>query len=105
NIEKYVTQLAKMAKDACLSGVVASASEVSQIRHACGEDFLIICPAIRPTWSVVDDQVRVVTPSDTIRSGVDFVIVGRPVINADDKVGAISLIIDEIEEALVAINK
>jgi len=101
NIEEYVTQLAKMAKDACLSGVVAGASEVSQIRKVCGEDFIIVCPAVRPTWSVVDDQVRVVTPTDTIQAGVDYIVVGRPVVNADDKIGAISLIIDEIEEAMV----
>jgi len=100
NIEEYVTQLAKMAKDACLSGVVAGASEVSQIRKVCGDDFIIVCPAVRPTWSVVDDQVRVVTPTDTIQAGVDYIVVGRPVINADDKIGAISLIIDEIEEAM-----
>lgn len=104
NIEEYVTQLAKMAKDANLSGVVASASEVSQIRRVCGEDFLIVCPAIRPTWSVVDDQVRVVTPTDTVHAGVDYIVVGRPVINADDKVGAISLIIDEIEEAMKVVK-
>lgn len=101
NIDDYVASLAKMALDANLKGVVASASEVSQIRKICGEDFLIVCPAIRPTWSVVNDQVRVVTPTDAIFAGVDYMVVGRPIINADNKLDAVKLIIDEIENALV----
>ncbi len=100
NIDDYVDGLAKMAKDAGLDGVVASASEAPAIRKECGEDFIIVCPAIRPTWSVVNDQVRVVTPTDAIHSGVDYMVVGRPVICAENKVDAIKLIIDEIEEAL-----
>ena len=100
NIDDYVASLAKIALDAKLDGVVASASEVQLIRKICGEDFIIVCPAVRPTWSVVDDQVRVVTPADAIKAGVDYMVVGRPVTKADDKIAAIQLIIDEIEEAL-----
>lgn len=100
NIDDYVAQLAKMALDAKLSGVVASASEVRKIREICGEDFIIVCPAIRPTWSVVDDQVRVVTPTDAVQAGVDFMVVGRPVINAANKIDAINLITTEIENAM-----
>ena len=101
NIDDYVASLAKMAKEACLDGVVASASEVSQIRKICGEDFIIVCPAIRPTWSVVDDQVRVVTPTDAILAGVDYMVAGRPITNAENKIDAVNLIIDEIENALL----
>ncbi len=100
NIDDYVAQLAKMALDAKLSGVVASASEVRKIREICGEDFIIVCSAIRPTWSVVDDQVRVVTPTDAVQAGVDFMVVGRPVINAENKIDAINLITAEIENAM-----
>ena len=100
NIDDYVASLAKIAQDAKLDGVVASASEVQLIRKICGEDFIIVCPAVRPTWSVVDDQVRVVTPADAIKAGVDYMVVGRPVTKADDKIAAIQLIIDEIEDAL-----
>ena len=100
NIDDYVDGLAKMAQDAGLDGVVASASEVPAIRREREEAFIIVCPAIRPTWSVVNDQVRVVTPTDAIHSGVDYMVVGRPVICAENKTDAIQLIIDEIEEAL-----
>ena len=99
NIDEYVSRLAKVALEAKLDGVVASASEVGAIRRVCGDDFIIVCPAIRPTWSVVDDQVRVVTPTDAIQAGVDYMVVGRPVIFAKDRIEAITLIIDEIEEA------
>ncbi len=99
NIDEYVSHLALVAQEAGLDGVVASASEVCAIRKTCGEEFIIVCPAIRPTWSVVDDQVRVVTPTDAILCGVDFMVVGRPVIGASNKVEAITLIIDEIELA------
>lgn len=102
NIDDYVASLAKMAKNANLKGVVASASEVSQIRKVCGEDFIIVCPAIRPTWSVVDDQVRVVTPTDAVLAGVDYMVVGRPVVNAENKIDAINLIIDEIDNAILS---
>lgn len=97
NIDEYVEYLAKIAKDSGIDGVMASASEAKRIRQEFGDDFIILCPAIRPTWSVVNDQVRVVTPTDAIKAGVDFMVIGRPVISADDPVAAIKLIIDEIE--------
>ena len=58
-----------------------------------------MCPAIRPTWSVVNDQVRVVTPADAIRAGVDYMIVGRPVTSAENPVAAVNMILDEIDNA------
>ena len=100
NIDEYVEYLAKIAKDSGIDGVMASASEAKRIRQEFGEDFIILCPAIRPTWSVVNDQVRVVTPTDAIKAGVDFMVIGRPVLSADDPVAAIKLIIDEIESNL-----
>ena len=100
NIEDFVLQLAKVAKETGLDGVVASAEEAKRIRKEIGEDFIILCPATRPTWSSVNDQVRVGTPRDAIMSGVDFMVVGRPITTADDPIVAANLIIDEIETAL-----
>ena len=100
NIEDFVLQLAKVAKETGLDGVVASAEEARRIRKEIGDDFIILCPATRPTWASVNDQVRVDTPRDAILSGVDFMVVGRPITSADDRIGAASLIIDEIETAL-----
>lgn len=100
NIEDFVLQLAKVAKESELDGVVASAEEAKRIRKELGDDFIILCPATRPTWASVNDQVRVDTPRDAILSGVDFMVVGRPITSADDRIGAANLIIDEIETAL-----
>jgi orotidine-5'-phosphate decarboxylase len=102
NIDDYVSQLAKVAKDSGLDGIIASATDVPKIKKACGNDFLILCPAIRPTWSVVNDQIRVVTPADAIRTGVDFLVVGRPITAAKDRVSAAKLVLDEMEEAILA---
>lgn len=102
SIDEYVSRLAKTAQESGLNGVVASASEAPIIREVCGEDFIIVCPAVRPTWSVVNDQVRVVTPSDAIKSGVDYMVVGRPVTSAENKIEAIELITHEIEDAIEA---
>ena len=101
NIEDFVLQLAKVAKETGLDGVVASAEEARRIRKEIGDDFIILCPATRPTWASVNDQVRVDTPRDNILSGVDYMVVGRPITSADDRVAAASMIIDEIETALV----
>lgn len=100
SIEDYVLQLAKVASESGLDGVVASAEDAKRIRKELGEDFLILCPATRPTWASVNDQVRVDTPHHAIMAGVDFMVVGRPITAADDKVAAAKLIIDEIDTAL-----
>lgn len=100
NIEDFVLQLAKVAKDTGLDGVIASAEETKRIRKEIGDDFIILCPATRPTWASVNDQVRVDTPRDAILAGADFMVVGRPITTAENRVMAAKLIIDEIETAL-----
>ncbi len=104
NIEDYVLQLANVARDNGLDGVVASAEEAKKIRECFGkekdaQDFIILCPATRPTWASVNDQVRVDTPRDAVLAGADFMVIGRPVTNAHDRIEAVELIIDEIESA------
>ncbi len=100
SLNQYVLNLAEVAKEVGLDGVLASASEAKEIRKHMGEDFIIICPAIRPTWSVVNDQVRVVTPSDAVKAGVDYMVVGRPITEAEDKISAAKMIVAEIENAM-----
>lgn len=102
NIEEYILQLAQIAKDNGLDGIVAGASEAKRIRQEFGEDFILLCPAIRPTWAAVNDQVRVDTPSEAIKAGADYLVIGRPITDAQDKVSAVNLIIDEINSVLHA---
>ena len=104
NIESYVLQLAKVAEENGLDGVVASAEEARKIRKCVREDFIILCPATRPTWASVNDQVRVDTPRDAVLAGVDYMVVGRPITMAEDRIVAAKLIIDEIESAMDELN-
>ena len=101
NIEDYVSQLAQVAYDSGLDGVVASADEAKRIRQQIPDkDFIIVCPATRPTWASVNDQVRVDTPRSAILSGVDYMVIGRPITTADNRIAAAQLILDEIATAL-----
>ena len=104
NLDEYVSHLTYLAKESQIDGVIASASEAKKIRQEFSDDFVIMCPAIRPTWSVVNDQVRVVTPADAIKAGVDYMVVGRPITSADDPIAAVNLILDEIDNATKSIE-
>jgi orotidine-5'-phosphate decarboxylase len=94
--------LARLAKRCELDGVVASPKEVRQIRRACGRDFLIVVPGIRPKAgesSRRDDQARVATPTEAIRGGADYLVVGRPITAAADPRAAALEISEEIAKA------
>ncbi len=100
NIDDYATKLAMLAKDCGLDGVMVSANDLPNIRKKCAEDFVIMCPAVRPTWSMVNDQIRILTPTDAIKAGGDYLVVGRPITQATKRISAAKMIIDEIEYAL-----
>ncbi len=87
-LEEQVVHLAKLAKVAGLDGVVASSWEIKEIRKACGEDFVILTPGIRPAGKSFDDQKRVMTPREAIKLGADFLVIGRPIRNAANPVEA-----------------
>jgi len=106
---RRVVQLARLAQKAGMDGVVASPQEIRSIRRACGKDFLIVVPGIRPVvgggpvsgWKgKTDDQARVATPSEAIRAGADYLVVGRPITGAPDPEAAACAILDEISSAL-----
>ncbi len=105
NISGYVLKLAKIAKEAGLSGVVAPDTDAGQIKKELGNDFIVVCPAVRPTWAIVNDQIRIVSPSDAIKAGADYMVIGRPITMAHDPIAATKLIIAEIEEALIQKEK
>lgn len=91
--------LARLAKQAGLDGVVASAHEIRAIRKACGPKFLIVVPGIRAKSAASDDQSRIATPEDAIRAGADYLVVGRPITAASDPRDAAVRINAEIEAA------
>ena len=94
-----VVYLAQSAQAAGLDGVVASPLEIESIREACGDNFLIVTPGIRPEWAESGDQRRITTPAEAIRRGADYIVVGRPIIEAEDPLEAAEMILDEMREA------
>ena len=101
-LEQMVLHLARMACESGMDGVVASAREAKAIRAALADrdEFLIVTPGIRPSWSVANDQVRIVTPADAIADGADYLVVGRPIMAAQDKKAAARKVVDEMEQAM-----
>jgi len=96
-LKKQVVNLARLAQDAGLDGVVASPQEIKEIRKACGKDFVILTPGIRPANESKDDQKRVMTPGEALKLGSDFLVVGRPIRNASHPVEAAKKILEEME--------
>jgi len=88
--------LAWEAKSAGLDGVVVSGEDVRDVRDACGEAFCLAVPGIRPAGTNGHDQVRILTPSDAIERGADYLIVGRAITTAGDPVGAARSIMREV---------
>lgn len=97
SIGEQVVALAKMAKEAGMDGVVASPLEIEMIREACGPDFLIVTPGIRPRDAALGDQKRVKTPGEAVRDGADYLVIGRPITKASDRMTAVKDIVSEIE--------
>jgi orotidine-5'-phosphate decarboxylase len=89
-------RLATLARDAGLRGVVASPHEIAPIRQACGRDFTILTPGIRPSGEAAGDQRRTMTPGEAIAAGADYIVVGRPITNAKSRREAALRIVDEM---------
>ncbi len=96
-IEEEVVSLARLGKESGLDGVVASPNETGLIRKNLSKDFIIVTPGIRPTGAEKNDQKRVMTPKDAIMAGADYIVVGRPITETKDPLGAAKKIIKEME--------
>jgi len=83
-LDGHVKRLADLAQSAQLDGVVCSPYEISMLRQACGEDFVLVVPGIRPESSDHNDQKRTLTPAEAIARGADYLVIGRPITQAAD---------------------
>lgn len=92
-----VLKLAHLARKAGLDGVVASPSETKAIRKELGEDFIIVTPGVRPEWAAANDQKRIATPEAAIKDGANFIVVGRPITEAQDPAEAARQIRKEMD--------
>lgn len=97
SIEDLVVNWALMAKESGISGVVCSPREIKGIRAACGQDFKIVTPGIRPRWAEKNDQKRITTPREAIELGADYLVIGRPITSAPNPIEAAQKIIEELE--------
>ena len=94
-------RLAALAKGSDLDGVVCSPEEIGAIRAACGRDFLLVVPGVRPAGTDKGDQKRVASPGDALAAGADLLVVGRPILAAPDRVAAARAIVAEMAAALL----
>ena len=96
-LTEQVVHLSRQTQEAGLDGVVASPLEIEPIREACGDDFVIVTPGIRPEWAATGDQRRFTTPAEAINRGADYIVVGRPVLAAEEPAAAVEKILDEMK--------
>lgn len=100
-VEDFVAERASIAAAAGADGVISSAREIAAIRRAVARpDFLIVTPGIRPTGVPADDQKRTATPAAAIGAGADYLVIGRPITKAGDKLAATRGILGEMQAAL-----
>ncbi|MEH2327941.1 orotidine-5'-phosphate decarboxylase [Nostoc sp.] len=83
-LPEYALEMALLAQESGLDGVVSSPQEVAQLRQTCGNDFLLVCPGVRPTWADKGDQKRSLTPAQAIIAGADYLVIGRPITAATE---------------------
>jgi orotidine-5'-phosphate decarboxylase len=97
SLQREVCHLARLAQRAGMHGVVASPQEVKMLRRTVRGNFVILTPGVRPAWAGKDDQKRIMTPAEAIAAGADYLVVGRPVLNAEDRKAAVQKILEEIQ--------
>lgn len=89
-------RLALLAKNSGLDGIICSPAEAKALREACGPDFILMVPGIRPSWAATGDQKRVTTPKEAMEAGATYLVIGRPITGAEDPAKAAQMIADEL---------
>jgi orotidine-5'-phosphate decarboxylase len=98
SVRDEVARLAALAADAGLHGIVTSPLEAEAMKRRHGSDFLVVTPGIRPAGSGAADQARTSTPAAAVRAGADYLVIGRPILEAQDRVAAVQRILAEMNE-------
>ncbi len=95
-LPEYVLQMALLAQDTGLAGVVCSPQEAAQVRQVCQNDFLLVCPGVRPAWAAAGDQKRTFTPKAAMQAGASYLVIGRPITAAANPAAAFEQICEEM---------
>jgi len=98
HVESQVVRLAQLAQQSGLDGIVCSPFEITAIREACGPDFKLVVPGIRPKGSATGDQKRIMTPEQAVTQGADYIVIGRPITDSDDPSKAAQAIAEELNQ-------
>lgn len=96
DLPAQVVDLARLGQRAGLDGVVASPHEIAAIKAACGGRFLVVTPGIRPSGSGTQDQKRFMTPAQAFAAGADYLVIGRPILEAPDPAAAVEALLQDI---------
>ncbi len=96
-LSEHVLTLTQLAKDSGIDGIVCSPKEAKLVRDEVGEEFIIVTPGIRLNESKLDDQKRALSPSEIRGVGIDFIVVGRPILKADDPAGMVIKILNSLK--------
>jgi orotidine-5'-phosphate decarboxylase len=101
DVSSYVVRLAKMAQANGADGVICAATEIDMLRKACGPDFKLVVPGIRPKGSAAGDQKRVMTPGDALKLGADHLVIGRPITESTNPEASAQAIAQELAESVL----
>ena len=96
NLSEQVLRLAELTNECDLNGVVCASTDVKAIKNRFGKDFITVTPGIRPNDSKVNDQNRISTPSEAVKNGSDYLVIGRPITESENPTKALEKIIEEI---------
>lgn len=95
-LSDYALQMALLSQKAGLAGSVCSPQEAELLRRCCGDDWLLVCPGVRPRWAQKGDQQRVMTPYEAVQTGADYLVIGRPITQAEHPESAFERICQEL---------
>jgi orotidine-5'-phosphate decarboxylase len=95
-LPEFALAMAKLAQESGLGGAVCSPQEAAELRRVCGSEFTIVCPGVRPSWASKGDQSRVMTPAEAIAAGASYLVIGRPITQADDPAAAFDRVCAEL---------
>ncbi|MEO1095614.1 MAG: orotidine-5'-phosphate decarboxylase [Cyanobacteria bacterium J06638_28] len=98
-LSDYALQMALLAQQSGLAGSVCSPHEAALLRRCCGLDWLLVCPGVRPAGSQKGDQQRVLTPEQAVNAGANYLVIGRPITQANDPAAAFAAIADSLAVA------
>ncbi len=96
DLEAHVVRLAELGQKCGVDGLITSPHEVRALRQRLGHEMTLVTPGVRPAWAAADDQKRFTTPGEALKSGADYLVIGRPITAHADPPAAVERLLAEI---------